>query len=206
MDQHAPDRSPTTAPAVLLLLGLLLAALLGYSATRPERAGADETISAVYLVRGLQRSLDADMLRAAGVRLVTSAEELAAAAPSAQAIIIDRDALDTVDPAWLATQYRQEKLIGGVNIPSLLLAEWIGYQNIRPNVGGFLQDYGGRPFYFWFYDMTEQSGVRRGGASSDAFSSTEDFIGRLRYATESSQAQLNPPQYGPRPTRTRPRP
>jgi hypothetical protein len=206
MRRHLPDSSPAAAPSVFLLLTLLLAALIGHDATRPARVGADDTLNAVYLVRSPQAFLDAEKLHAAGVRLVTSAAELEAAAPSAQAIIIDRDALDTVDPAWLAAQYRQEKLIGGVNIPSLLLAERTGYLNPGSGVGGFLQDYGGRPFYAMFYEMTERSGTRRGGAVSDAIYSTEGFIGILRYATESSQAQRNPPQLAPGPARPRPSP
>lgn len=188
--------SPTLVPLVLIL-SLFLIAMMSYSATRPERAQADYTIDAVYLVLSPQPTLDATRLRTAGVRLVASASELQAT--PAQAIIIDRDALDSVDAVWLASQYRQGKLIVGIDIPILELAQRADYANTQSGIGNYPQDYKGQSFYSLFYDMTEQSGVTRGGTGSDIIYSTDDFNGRLRIEAQNSQAKLNPPQ-SPRPT------
>lgn len=181
---------------LVLILSLLLVALVGYSATRPERAQADYTIDAVYFALSPRPALDITKVREAGIRPVASAAELKAT--PAQAIIVDGEALDSIDAAWLASEYRQGKLIVGIDIPILELAKRAGYANTRSGIADYLQDYKGQSFYSLFYDMTEQSGVTRGGTGSEIIYSTDDFIGRLRIETQSSQAQLNPPQ-SPRP-------
>lgn len=183
---------------LVVILSLLLVAMIGYSATRPAPAQADYTINAVYLTLNPHPALDTAKLRATGIRPVSSLAELVTVAVSAQAIIVDRDALSGLDAAWLAAQYRQGKLIVGIDVPILDLAQRAGYSDTRSEVAQYLQDYGGRPFYSLFYTMTERSGVSRSGTGSDIIYSTEDFIARLRLEAQNSQAQLNPPQ-APRP-------
>jgi hypothetical protein len=191
---------------MLLILSLFLVAMIGASAMRLHAAEADETINAVYFV-GESPMMDSEQAKQAGIRITRSATEFQAAAASARTIIVDREMVQDVPRDWLADQFRQGKLIVGLNIPSLELADYAGNRAEAGNLGNFLQDFGGQPFYSWFYKRTELSGVGRSGSSSDIIYSTEDFLAHLRGTSESSQADYTPtrsPAEPPAPVRPHP--
>lgn len=202
MRRQGTSSAAMAAPlSVAVLLSLLLTAMIGYNVAKPQSAQADYTINAVYLTSGTTPVLDLVAVRATGIRTVLTATEMQSAAATADVIVIDRAALAKVESAWLASQYRQGKLIAGINIPIAELAAWAGFKNEQAGIEGYLQNYGGSPFYSWFYNMTEQSGVTRGGTGSDLIYGTDDFLGRLRIESQNARAQLNPQQPSTLPAR-----
>lgn len=166
-------------------------ALLAALAARPSRGEAANAIDAVFFVAPQSSSLDPARVREAGIRVVTSAVALQAAAPAARVVMLDRAVVPLVSGDWLAGQCAQGKRIVGIDIPIIELPQLADFHP-GSGLGNFLQEYGGRPFYSWFYQRTERSGVGRGGAGSDIIYSTDDFLGRLRSQGVGSQADYTP--------------
>ncbi len=183
----------TPLKPLAVVLALLLVAMLWASATKPEHAGADYTINAVYFP-GASPVIDPAQTSQVGIRIVSSAAALQAEAETADAVIIDRASMSAVSGDWLANQLRQGKLIVGLNIPIVELAQFAGYTTDAGRLERYLQDYGGRPFYSWFYQRTERSGVTRGGTGSEFIYSTEDFLGRLRIKSEGARTDFTLPR------------
>ncbi len=184
-----PAACAPTRP-LLLVLVLLLAAFLVRSVVQPQRIRADEPLNAVYLADTARAPLDLAQARRAGVRVVSSVAALHIEAATADAVILDRGTLAMVDRDWLNGQLRQGKLIVGLDIPIEMLAEMAGYQK---NYSGYLQDHGDHPFYAWFHERTERSGVRLSGSGSDRIYSPEGFLGLLRITAKSVRTEHNPP-------------
>jgi hypothetical protein len=203
---HTNSAAETPLKPLVFVLALLLAAMIGASATRPDRAGADDTINAVYLA-GATPAIDPHQARRAGIRIVSSVADFQSTAPGVDAIILDRETLSAVSRDWLADQLRQSKLIVGLNIPIVELAAYSGYERYSAGLGNFLQDYSGQLFYSMLYQRTELSGVKRTGSGSDAIHSTAGFLGLLRLKTEGATTDYTPtrsPSEPPAPTRPRP--
>jgi len=189
-----------------IALTLLLTAMLAALALRPARADADDPINAVYF-SGPTPVIDRAELRAAGVRLVTTFAAFQSAATTADAIILDRETLPSVDRDWLAEQLRQSKLIVGLNIPIVEVAAYTRFERYSPGLGNFLQDYGGQPFYSYVLQRTELSSVKRTGAGSDRIYSAKGFLGLLRFMTEQVTTDYTPTRSpSDPPLRPRPRP
>lgn len=179
--------------SLVLILSVFLAAMIGATFLRPTHAGADYTINAVYLA-GASPVIDTSQTRQAGIRIVSTVDALQAEAATAHAVIIDQESMSAVSGEWLADQVQQGKLIVGLNIPIVELAAYVGYQSEPGRLERYLQDYGGRPFYAWFYERTERSHVNRSGTGSDIIYSTEDFLARLRSKSVGSQTDYTPPR------------
>jgi hypothetical protein len=126
-----------------LFLTTLLICLFGadYALDHPQAATPDgEPLNAVYFTDGYSAVLTVDRARALGMRPVATARALQDEGESADAIIIDRPMLRLVPPRWLAQQYRQGKLILGLNIPIAELARIAEYDG---GVGGYLERFWG---------------------------------------------------------------
>ena len=159
-----------------LFLTTLLICLFGadYALDHPQAATPDgEPLNAVYFTDGYSAVLTVDRARALGMRPVATARALQDEGESADAIIIDRPMLRLVPPRWLAQQYRQGKLILGLNIPIAELARIAEYDG---GVGGYLESFWGRPFYSYFYGRRE-CGIYYSGSGSDAIYSKSVILG-----------------------------
>jgi hypothetical protein len=165
-----------------LFLTTLLSILFGtdYALDHPRAATPDGApINAVYFTDGYSAVLTPERARALGMRPVATARALRDEAESADAIIIDRPMLSFVPPQWLTQQYRQGKTIAGINIPIAELARIAEYEG---GVGGFLESYGGRSFYAYFYRRSGCGGYY-GGGGSDAIYSTRTFLSIVQMKT-----------------------
>jgi hypothetical protein len=151
-----------------------------YALDQPRAATpGGEPINAVYFTDGYSAVLTRERARAYGMRPVMTTRALRDEAESADAIIIDRAMLPFVPPQWLAQQYRQGKAIAGINIPIAELARIAEYEG---GVGGYLDSYGGRSFYAYFYRRRECGGYY-GGSGSDAIYSTRTFLSIVQTKT-----------------------
>jgi hypothetical protein len=172
-----------------LFLTTLLTCLFGadYALDHPRAAtSGGEPINAVYFTDGYSAVLTVDRARALGMRPVATARKLQDEAERADAIIIERAMLPLVPPRWLAQQYRQGKTIAGINIPIAELARIAEYEG---RVGGYLDSYGGRSFYAYFYRRRECGGYY-GGSGSDAIYNVSTFLWLVQAKTAERRCQV----------------
>ena len=166
-----------------LFLTTLLTCLFGadYALDRPRAATSDgEPLNAVYFTDGYSALLTMERARALGMRTVATTRALRDEAETADAIIIDRPMLRLVPPQWLAQQYRQGRTIAGINIPIVELARIAEYER---GVGGYLEGYGGRPFYAYFYDRRECGGYYGGSGSDAIYGNIDGFLSLVQQQT-----------------------
>lgn len=191
------------APFVLVV-ALLLAALVAYLFVRsasaiesaPGAAGQPAgqpvpavdlpRINAVYFAGAGRPGVDPALARGRGVRVVGSAQELAAEAATADAIAMDRDAFETVDPQWLADQLAQGRAIVAINVPGDRLGRITGYGRSVQGVplSAMLQ---GRPFYSAVWQW-EENGVSKGVSGTDVLYDPQSFLRQLYLLTPAGQA------------------
>lgn len=205
--------------APLIVIVLLTAALAAYTSVRADNAGqaagqpvpaaGPPPINAVYLADLGRPGVDLALVRGRGVRVVGSAQELTAAAATADAIAIDRDVFETVDPRWLTSQFAQGRAIVAIGVPGDRLGRATGYK--RDVFGtadpAVLQ---GRPFYSAVWQW-EENGMSKGVSGTDILYDPRSFLSQLYLLTPAGQAEAvrNRPPVPTQPARppaTRPRP
>lgn len=180
-----------------LLIGLtavLLAitAMVGISLSRSSTAGAAmpvpviRQINGIYLSDGAAPGLDAARARVFGVRVTTAPAELVAAADAADAILVDSGAFARLDPAWLAGQLQQGRLIVALNTPASRLQRIPGY---RPEPITFREDWGGQPFFSYIWQYREGNTLHA-VSGSDRIADADTFLRTVYTLTPAGQAEI----------------
>lgn len=187
--------SATIFLAILLACAFGTGLALDASRTTPPDG---ESLNAVYFTTGYSAALTPADARSLGIEPVATFAALQVKAATADAIIIDREALPQVPTSWLAQQHRRGALIIGINIPSVELAQRAEYEG---RVGDYLQSYGGRAFYSYFYQR-RVCGGRRSGSGSDAIYSTGIIVWLLHKAQQEDCPLLLPSSQPARPRPT----
>lgn len=168
---------------------VLLAAMIAQSLITSMPASAQfptkPSINAVYLADASNPGVDPAQARARGVRIVGSVQELTAGAATADAIVIDRGAFETVDPQLLMTLSAQGKVIVAINVPGSRLQRATGYP--RSDSASDWAASQGRPFYAYVYQQREQW-KEYGADGVDIIYDPQSFLNRLYGLTPAGQA------------------
>ncbi len=202
----------TRPVAVAALLAALASSVLIRAASPvqsvPAPAAGPPPINAVYFADAERPGIDPALARGRGVRVVGSARELAAEAISAHAIVIDRDAFETVDPQWLAGQLAEGRAIVAINVSGDQLGPITGYPRSVTTIPApaVLQ---GRSFYSAVWAPRKNGASRHWVSGSDVLYDPQSFLRKVYLLTPAGQADSNaPPVPTPQtaPPTTRPRP
>jgi hypothetical protein len=181
----------------IVIGGLLLVAMIGYSLNRPSPATAQAPtlpqLNVLYLADPTNAALDHARAQAYGVRIVSSVSDLMTGAPTAAVIIIDKRYFSDVSADWQAAQIAAGRVIVGLNVPSDRLEHIRGYrQPGRANT--FRQDWGGRPFYSLVYQRHSANGALLVGEMSDHITTTDGFFATLYGILKNVPAPTAPQQ------------
>lgn len=195
---HNPRRIFGYRLLILILTCAFGAALVS---ARPLAAKTTPPLDAVYFTDLRSSPLSPLEIATLGLRPVTTVAALQVESENARMVVIDRALLPLVPPTWLAQQYRREVVIFGLNIPMVELARLGEYSG---GVGGYLEDYGGRPFYADFYQL-QCGSSQYGGSGSDYVHSTAYLIGVLQLAGNKTNCAARPTR-APTPPNPQPRP
>lgn len=159
----------------------LLAVICAVALDQPTASTAQNPpIRAVYLPDPLAPTLPAPLARARGIQVVATVAELldAAARADVDAVLLDRDAFDLVDPDWLAGQLRQGRAVVGFNVVPARLARLPGADRGLDSAQ-MRADWGDTPFYALAYQTEQDGRVRNAGLDADAIYAPIVFLDRL---------------------------